>query len=112
MADIDEFCANCRKPLEGAVEVIKTTFRGSQVILLKETSDRNWIRCNGCGSVICKSCCRYPLTGYCNRSLEYIRKLSSEFPRTTIFTVSLAAFRIWHEAASNHNPIQHTGGTH
>ena len=110
MADIDEFCANCRKPLEGAIEIVKTTFRGTKVLFLKETPDRNWIRCIGCGFVVCKTCCQHPLTGYCNRCLEYIRKLSCGFPQTTIFTVSLSALRIWHEAVSNHNPQQHTGG--
>jgi len=110
MDDIDAFCATCRKPLEGAVEVVKTTFRGIALILLKETPDRNWIGCNGCGSVVCKSCCRHPLTGYCNRCLEYILEISVKIPRTAVFQVPLAVLRVWQRLGPTTKSKQPTGG--
>jgi hypothetical protein len=112
MADIDELCANCERPFEGAVEIIKTSFRGTPILLLKDTSDRNWVWCRGCGEAVCKPCYKLPQIDFCNRCLEYVRKVSLEFPLTAVFTISLSSLRIWQKAAGNHNDIQPKGGIH
>jgi hypothetical protein len=112
MADIDSFCAKCNKPLEGAVQVIRTTFRGTPVFLLKETPDRNWIRCKGCDTVFCKSCCRLYMIEFCNGCLDYVERISAGNPLKSVFIVSLSALRIWKEAASNGNSVEHKGGVH
>ena len=75
-------CPQCRKPLVGAVEVIETTTEGIPTILLEETSDRNWIQCDSCSLIICKSCCRDAASGLCNDCLQ-------ESPRTPGRTVML-----------------------
>lgn len=65
-------CPQCGKPLVGAIEVVQTKTNGMQIIRLVETTDRNWIECDSCSLVICKSCCRKPQSGYCNECLSRI----------------------------------------
>ena len=75
-----EICPQCRKLLVGAVEVIETTTGGIPTILLRETADRNWIECDSCGLIVCKSCCRNAASGLCNACL----KESSRPPGKTV----------------------------
>lgn len=83
-------CSNCRKPLTGAVEVIETKNEDIPVIHVKETSDRNWIACDACNLVVCKSCCENALSGLCNGCLKqmlhnnaFAQSLSTEPIRLT-----------------------------
>lgn len=65
-------CPNCRKTLTGAVEVVETKNEGIPVIEVKETSDRNWIACDACNLIICKSCCANAASGFCNGCLQQL----------------------------------------
>ena len=65
-----EICPNCQKPFVGAVEVLTTTTDGIPTIVLQETLDRNWIQCDACSLIICKSCCTDAGSGFCNDCLK------------------------------------------
>lgn len=71
MSDKDQGnCPQCRKPFVGAVEVTTTLTDDIPTIVLRETSDRNWIQCDACSLIICKGCCRDAGSGFCNECLE------------------------------------------
>ncbi len=60
-------CPQCGRELVGAVETASATVGGIQVVVMQETSDRNWIDCDACNETVCKSCCTVPDSGYCDR---------------------------------------------
>lgn len=66
------YCPNCRKTLTGAVEVVVIETCGIRTIGLEETSDRNWIECDACRLVVCKSCCGNASSGLCNGCLKQL----------------------------------------
>lgn len=61
-----ESCPKCHKQLVGAVEVNSTVISGISIVVMEETTDRNWILCDFCNKTICKSCCVMPDSGYCD----------------------------------------------
>lgn len=61
------FCPNCKKELLGAIEVSSAVVGGINFVVMEETSDRNWIECDACAKTICKACCVFPDSGYCDR---------------------------------------------
>lgn len=65
-------CPNCRKTLTGAVEVLEMKNEGVPIIQVKETSDRNWVACDACNLVVCKSCCENAESGFCNGCLKQL----------------------------------------
>ena len=73
MAFLDvENCPKCSKELTGAIETSAAVVGGIQMVVMRETPDRNWIICDGCNQTVCKSCCVMPDSGYCDRCfLEY-----------------------------------------
>jgi hypothetical protein len=85
-------CPNCRKSFVGAIEVLTTTIGGMPTVMVEETPDRNWIQCDLCGLVICKSCCKDAASGFCNacftkaqtkRLGEITRSISKSLPKLT-----------------------------
>lgn len=62
-----EACPGCRRELLGAIETSAAVVGGIQFVVMKETSDRNWIICDGCNLTVCKGCCVMPDSGYCDR---------------------------------------------
>ena len=64
-----ENCPKCRKELTGTIEVNSAIVDGINIVVMEETSDRNWILCDFCNQTICKSCCLSPNSGYCNACL-------------------------------------------
>ncbi|MGI8467430.1 MAG: hypothetical protein ACR2N3_03160 [Pyrinomonadaceae bacterium] len=62
----EEVCPECERALEGAIEVSSAEIGGLNIVVMRETTDRNWIECDGCGKMICKNCCLFPGGGYCN----------------------------------------------
>jgi hypothetical protein len=62
-------CPGCGKPLTGAIEIETRKSGDIGEIVFGETTDRNWIQCDGCNKTICKQCCEKPETGYCNDCL-------------------------------------------
>ena len=72
-----EICPECRKMLTGAIEVVEGEMLGVSVISFEETPDRNWIQCDGCNTLVCKSCCLSPEQGYCNACLKRLRSSES-----------------------------------
>ncbi len=62
----EETCSGCHRELVGALEVSDAQLGGINVVVIGETSDRNWIACDSCGKTICKSCCIKPDSGYCD----------------------------------------------
>lgn len=68
MADtLLEKCPKCGHQLTGAIETSSAVVGGIQFVFMKETSDRNWITCDGCNETVCKNCCLKPDSGYCDR---------------------------------------------
>lgn len=67
------FCQECRKVLTGAVEVTRTTNFGIPRIIFRETPDRNWIQCDDCNLVVCKSCCIKAYSGFCDNCLQKLQ---------------------------------------
>jgi len=63
----EEVCPGCRRQLEGVVVVSSAMVGGINFVVMEETPDRNWIECDACGKVICKNCCVFPDSGYCDR---------------------------------------------
>lgn len=61
-----EHCPKCQKKLVGAIEVNSTVIGGIAMVVMEETTDRNWILCDFCNQTICKSCCVIPDSGYCD----------------------------------------------
>ncbi len=61
-----EACPRCSKELIGAIEITEGGIGGLRIVTMRETSDRNWITCDGCNQTICKSCCVMPDSGYCD----------------------------------------------
>lgn len=59
-------CPSCGKPLVGAVEIVQELRGGIPITVFRETSDRNWIQCDACNTVVCKGCCRNAPSGFCN----------------------------------------------
>lgn len=74
-----ENCPNCHKQLMGTIEVSSSMVGGIRMVVMEETSDRNWIVCDFCNQTICKSCCVMPDSGYCNSCfIEY--KIAPDIP--------------------------------
>jgi len=64
-------CELCGKDLTGELEVSEGELTdGTPVVHIDSTPDRNWICCNSCNAVVCRSCCKYPDSGYCDRCIE------------------------------------------
>lgn len=51
-------CSECGRELTGAIESTFAREGDFVFIVSRETGDCNWIRCKGCGEVMCKRC--YP----------------------------------------------------
>lgn len=63
-------CDKCGDELVGELGVTSEAYPYGVVILIGETSKRNWIACDACNAVVCHKCCHSPHTGYCNKCLE------------------------------------------
>jgi hypothetical protein len=64
-------CELCgRDDLHGELGVVDFDTCAGSVILIHETSPRNWILCDSCNKLVCHSCCQHPETGYCNECIE------------------------------------------
>lgn len=61
-----ENCPKCSRIFTGAIETSSATVGGIQFVVMRETSDRNWIACDGCNQIVCKHCCIMPDSGYCD----------------------------------------------
>ena len=61
-----DLCPQCRRQLEGAIETSSAIVGGIQMVVMRETSDRNWITCDACNRTVCKDCCVKPDSGYCD----------------------------------------------
>jgi hypothetical protein len=61
-----EACPKCSRELVGVIEVSEGSLLGLTVVVMRETTDRNWITCDACNRTICKSCCVVPDSGYCD----------------------------------------------
>ncbi len=61
-----ERCPKCSRELLGAIETSSAEVSGIQFVVIRETTDRNWIACDACNQTICKACCVMPDSGYCN----------------------------------------------
>jgi hypothetical protein len=110
MDNAEWYCPKCSKPLEGAVEVIRFTHRGLPLLLLRETPDRNWIRCKGCGKNRCKQCCRYPDSGYCNRCVDYLKQVASQGMETVPIKVTFVWLRMLRDVNIDQQNIQSLEG--
>ncbi|MEQ1762128.1 MAG: hypothetical protein ABL984_03175 [Pyrinomonadaceae bacterium] len=49
-------CPKCNRELTGAIETTTTNDGIYSFIVQKETSDCNWVNCQGCKQVMCKTC--------------------------------------------------------
>lgn len=74
-----EACPKCQSELQGAIEVSSAIVGGINFVVMEETPDRNWIECDACGKVICKKCCVFPDSGYCDRCF-FICKIEPYLP--------------------------------
>lgn len=66
-------CEVCNETeLEGELGVFtasvfsETLDEEATLILLKETSRRNYIVCDSCSKAVCHTCCEHPKSGYCD----------------------------------------------
>jgi hypothetical protein len=70
MAENAGHCHLCRKELHGDLGVFEEEIGEVLIIIIRETSPRNWIQCDSCNTVVCHDCCSYPQAGYCNTCIE------------------------------------------
>lgn len=68
--ETSDTCPQCRRLFVGAIEVRTMKIEGIATVVCEETPDRNWIQCDSCGLVICKSCCLDAGSGFCNTCLK------------------------------------------
>ena len=61
-----EQCQKCGQTLHGDLAVTSQETPLGWVVLVQETSPRNWLACDACSIVLCHSCCTYPFSGYCD----------------------------------------------
>ena len=59
-------CRFCGRQLTGAIENTIAQQGKFVFIVLRETSDRNWVKCPGCKQVACKACYRNSPKYCCN----------------------------------------------
>lgn len=67
---MNQQCELCEKDVYGELGVYSGDRNGIAVIMIKETSTRNWILCDSCSVLVCHSCCTRPETGYCNECID------------------------------------------
>lgn len=63
-------CEQCGQTLYGELGVVDGTVCGVAVVVIRETSPRNWICCDACARMLCHACCREPESGYCDVCLH------------------------------------------
>lgn len=64
-------CERCGKEVKGDLLVRSgETPSGEFVIAMISTPDRDWICCDGCNVLLCRDCCQYPESGYCDSCIE------------------------------------------
>ena len=70
-------CEVCNETkLEGELGVFMTStslkllMKKILLILLKETTRRNYIVCDSCNKAVCHNCCEHPRSGYCDSCIE------------------------------------------
>lgn len=68
--DEGERCEKCQAQLYGQLAVEFEEIEGMSVISFRETSTRNWILCDACNRLLCRSCCQHPDTGFCDECLQ------------------------------------------
>lgn len=82
MAEVPiEQCPECQKDLCGVVEVSSGIIGGINFVVMKETPDRNWIECDACAKIICKACCTFPDSGYCDKCF-FLYKIETSLSQT------------------------------
>ena len=59
-------CPRCGAQLRGHLGVFDAEVCGVPVVIIRETSPRNWIACDACGHTLCHACCSHPESGYCD----------------------------------------------
>lgn len=75
-----ESCPRCRRQLVGVIEVSSAQIGELNVVVMRETGNRNWITCDGCNETICKSCCVMTDSGYCDTCF-FKRKIEPYLPQ-------------------------------
>ena len=70
-------CEVCNETeLEGELAVFLTSTSSDTLdeevtlVLLKETTRRNYIVCDSCNKAVCHNCCENPRSGYCDGCIE------------------------------------------
>ena len=63
-------CERCRQALYGNLGVFDGEICGVSVVVIRETSPRNWICCDACGALLCHACCSHPKSGYCDACIN------------------------------------------
>ncbi|MGB8509847.1 MAG: hypothetical protein WCD76_15810 [Pyrinomonadaceae bacterium] len=74
-------CEACGRPLHGHLGVFESEFYGVGVVVIKETSPRNWICCDACARMLCHACCSNPQSGYCDPCFDAITRERKEMPQ-------------------------------
>lgn len=65
-------CERCGQTLYGRLGVVDRVIGGVAVVVIRETSPRNWICCDACARMLCHACCQKPESGYCDVCLSRI----------------------------------------
>jgi len=98
-------CPKCGKALTGAIEITQRETFGIPTIHFGETTDRNWIQCDGCNTVVCKACCQEPKTGFCNRCLSRLKESESKTAACPV-VAQFESYRL--SETVNNNQNKHT----
>lgn len=70
---MNQQCELCEKEVHGEMGVFDGEIGGIGVVIIKETSKRDWILCDSCNVLVCHSCCTRPETGYCNACIDHYK---------------------------------------
>jgi hypothetical protein len=75
----DETCERCDARLHGSLVLTSEIKHGIGIIRFAENSPRNWILCDLCNALLCRSCAPSWQAGYCEDcAREYDLKFDSE----------------------------------
>ena len=71
-----ETCDGCDAPLMGSLIVTSGVIGQTGFIRILEASERNWILCDSCNTMLCHECAPRFQTGYCE---DCIREFDLKF---------------------------------
>jgi len=69
-------CERCGREIHGQLGVVDGAIGGVAVVIIRETSPRNWICCDACAVMLCHACCQRPESGYCDACLSQMAQAS------------------------------------